>query len=127
MSKQESWSAKVNRKLNKKLHIIDVAAGRKKADLVLKNATYVNVFSGELATGDIAVCQGLVVGMGTDEGFEEVDMTGKLPLALSAALRTLHELHIIELATWQDGEKIMLYFVDGDPINDFTHITVKEA
>ena len=57
----------------------------------------------------------------------EVDMTGKLPLALSAALRTLHELHIIELATWQDGEKIMLYFVDGDPINDFTHITVKEA
>lgn len=57
----------------------------------------------------------------------EVDMTGKLPLALSAALRTLHELHIIELATWQDGEKIMLYFVDGEPINDFTHITVKEA
>ena len=57
----------------------------------------------------------------------EVDMTGKLPLALSAALRTLHELHIIELATWQDGEKIMLYFVDGEPINDFTHVTVKEA
>lgn len=57
----------------------------------------------------------------------EVDMTGKLPLALSAALRTLHELHIIELTTWQDGEKIMLYPVDGEPINDFTHITVKEA
>lgn len=57
----------------------------------------------------------------------EVDMTGKLPLALSAALRTLHELHIIELATWQDGEKIILYFVDGEPINDFTHVTVKEA
>ncbi|MEE1282946.1 MAG: hypothetical protein UHK60_11985 [Acutalibacteraceae bacterium] len=57
----------------------------------------------------------------------EVDMSGKLPLALSAGLRTLHELHIIELATWQDGEKIMLYFVDGDPINDFTHITVKEV
>ena len=55
MSKQESWSAKVNRKLNKKLQVIDVAAGRRKADLVLKNATYVNVFSGELATGDIAV------------------------------------------------------------------------
>ena len=73
MSKQESWSAKVNRKLNKKLQVIDVAAGRRKADLVLKNATYVNVFSGELATGDIAVCQGLVVGMGTYEGIEEVD------------------------------------------------------
>ena len=57
----------------------------------------------------------------------EVDMTGKLPLALSGALRTLHELHTIELATWQDGEKIMLYYVDGEFINDFTHITVKEA
>ena len=78
MAKQESWSAKVNRKLNKKLQVIDVAAGRRKADLVLKNATYVNVFSGELATGDIAVCQGLVVGMGTYEGFEEVDMTGRI-------------------------------------------------
>ena len=54
MSKQESWSAKVNRKLNKKLQVIDVAAGRRKADLVLKNATYVNVFSGELDTGDIS-------------------------------------------------------------------------
>ena len=50
MSYTESWSGKINRKLLKKLHIIDVAAGREKADLVLKNATYVNVFSGELAT-----------------------------------------------------------------------------
>ena len=46
MSYTESWSGKINRKLLKKLHIIDVAAGREKADLVLKNATYVNVFSG---------------------------------------------------------------------------------
>ena len=72
MSKQESWSAKVNRKLNKKLQVIDVAAGRRKADLVLKNATYVNVFSGELATGDIAVCQGLVVGMGWEGQMEKI-------------------------------------------------------
>ena len=38
MSYTESWSGKINRKLLKKLHIIDVAAGREKADLVLKNA-----------------------------------------------------------------------------------------
>ena len=62
MSYTESWSGKINRKLLKKLHIIDVAAGREKADLVLKNATYVNVFSGELDTGDIAVAEGLIVG-----------------------------------------------------------------
>ena len=76
MSYTESWSGKINRKLLKKLHIIDVAAGREKADLVLKNATYVNVFSGELDTGDIAVAEGLIVGLGNYEGRDEVDMTG---------------------------------------------------
>ena len=78
MSYTESWSGKINRKLLKKLHIIDVAAGREKADLVLKNATYVNVFSGELDTCDIAVAEGLIVGLGSYEGRKEADMTGKI-------------------------------------------------
>ncbi len=78
MAYTESWSGKINRKLLKKLHIIDVAAGREKADLVLKNATFVNVFSGELDTGDIAVSEGLIVGLGAYRGHEEVDMTGKI-------------------------------------------------
>ncbi len=78
MAYKESWSGKINRKLIKKQHIIDVAAGRKKADLVLKNATYVDVFSGELATDDIAVAQGLIVGLGSYEGVQEVDMTGRI-------------------------------------------------
>ena len=78
MAYTETWSGKINRKLIKKLHIIDVAAGRCKADLVLKNATYVNVFSGELETRDIAVAEGLIVGLGSYEGAEEVDMTGRI-------------------------------------------------
>ena len=78
MEYRESWSGKISRKLIKKQHIIDVAAGRKKADLVLKNATYVDVFSGELATDDIAVTEGLVVGLGTYQGVQEVDMAGKI-------------------------------------------------
>ena len=78
MGYTETWSGKINRKLLKKLHIIDVAAGREKADLVLKNATYVNVFSGELDTCDIAVAEGLIVGLGSYSGHEEVDMTGKI-------------------------------------------------
>ncbi len=78
MAYTESWSGKINRKLLKKQHIIDVASGRKKADLVLKNATYVDVFSGELATDDIAVAQGLIVGLGSYEGEQEVDMTGRI-------------------------------------------------
>ena len=64
MAVKESYAGKINRKLNKKLHVIDVAAGRVPADLVLKNATYVNVFSNELCTADIAVAEGLIVGMG---------------------------------------------------------------
>ena len=78
MSYTETWSGMINRKLISKLHIIDVAAGRQKADLVLKNATYVNVFSGELETCDIAIAGGLIAGLGKYQGFNEVDMTGKI-------------------------------------------------
>ncbi len=78
MANQESWSGKISRKLLKKQRIINAAAGRTKADLVLKNATYVDVFSGELSTDDIAVTEGLVVGLGQYDGVEEVDMTGKI-------------------------------------------------
>ena len=76
----ESYAGKINRKLNKKIHVIDVAAGRTPADLVLKNATYVNVFSNELCHGDIAVAEGLIVGMGSYHGHVEVDVTGKIVL-----------------------------------------------
>ena len=80
MSVKESYAGKINRKLNKKLHVIDVAAGRAPADLVLKNATFVNVFSNELCHGDIAVAEGLIVGMGEYHGKVEVDVSGKLVL-----------------------------------------------
>lgn len=80
MSVKESYAGKINRKLNKKRHVIDVAAGRAPADLVLKNATYVNVFSNELCHGDIAVAEGLIVGMGEYHGKVEVDVSGKLVL-----------------------------------------------
>ena len=81
MAYRESYAGKINRKLNKKLHVVEVASGRQKADLVLKNATYVNVFCNELSHGDIAVAEGLIAGMGEHyEGAVEVDMGGKLVL-----------------------------------------------
>ena len=80
MAGKESYAGKINRKLNKKLHVIDVAAGRALADLVLKNATYVNVFSNELCHGDIAVAEGLIVGMGEYSGYVEVDVSDKIVL-----------------------------------------------
>ena len=70
----------INRKLLKKQRIIAAAAGREPADLVLKNATFVNVFSNELSTMDIAVAEGLIVGMGSYQGRSEVDCTGKIVL-----------------------------------------------
>ena len=57
----------------------------------------------------------------------EVEIGSNLPLALSAGLRTLHEIGLIKLETWSDSTPVMLYYVDGDPINGFTHISVKEA
>ena len=76
----ESYAGKINRKLLKKQRIIAAAAGREPADLVLKDATFVNVFSNELSTMDIAVAEGLIVGMGSYQGRSEVDCTGKIVL-----------------------------------------------
>ena len=77
---QESYTGKITRKVNKKLRIVDVAAGREKADLVLKNASYVNVFTNEICQGDIAVAEGLIVGIGAYSGAVEHDMSGKIVL-----------------------------------------------
>ena len=76
----ESYAGKIQRKLIKKQRVIEAASGRQKADLVLKNATYVNVFSNELCRGDIAVAEGLIVGMGEYHGKVEVDVGGKIVL-----------------------------------------------
>lgn len=72
----ESYAGKISRRLLTKKRVIGAASGREKADLVLKNAAFVNVFSGELSHGDIAVAEGLIVGIGDYEGVEEVDMSG---------------------------------------------------
>ena len=76
----ESYAGKINRKLLKKQRIIAAAAGREPADLVRKNATFVHVVSNELSTMDIAVAEGLIVGMGSYQGRSEVDCTGKIVL-----------------------------------------------
>lgn len=76
----ESYAGQISRQLIRKRRVISAAAGREKADLVLKNATYVNVFSNELRTADIAVAEGLIVGIGRYDGAEEVDCSGSILL-----------------------------------------------
>ena len=41
---------------------IDQAMGRTRADLVIKNTRFLNVVTGEIAEGDIAVCGDVIVG-----------------------------------------------------------------
>lgn len=57
--------------------IIDVATGREKADVVIKNATVVDVLGGSLMKGDVAVCGDKFAGVGSYSGVTEIDGTGK--------------------------------------------------
>lgn len=77
---QEIYEQKTDRQLAAKQRIIAVAAGREKADLVLKNAKYLNVFSNEFLCGDIAVANGLIAGVGKYDGKTEIDVSGKFVL-----------------------------------------------
>ncbi len=56
---------------------IKCAKGEEKADLVLKNATIVNVFTGKLQKKDIAICDGIIAGVGNGyRGKVEEDLSG---------------------------------------------------
>ena len=57
--------------------LIDTAAGRIPADLVIKNCKIVNVFSGKIEEGDIALSGDQIAGIGEYEGKEVVDAQGR--------------------------------------------------
>ncbi len=57
--------------------IAQIALGKSKAPLVFKNAKVVQVFTNEIISADIAVCDGMIVGVGDYEGVREVDLNGK--------------------------------------------------
>ena len=58
-------------------NLIETAVGRKPADLVLKNCKIVNVYSGEIEIGDIAITDGKIVGIGEYDGEKTIDAEGK--------------------------------------------------
>ncbi len=62
--------------MNRK-NIIMAAMMKKKPDLVIKNAKIVNVFTSEIISGDIAVQDGVIVGIGEYSGEKEIDIGGK--------------------------------------------------
>lgn len=59
---------------------IDAAISRNKADIVLKNASFVNVFTGRIEQGDIAIVGDRIVGVGDYDGKEEYDVKGLVVL-----------------------------------------------
>ncbi len=57
-------------------HKLAVARGEQPAELVFKNASLVNVLSGEIHTTSVAVDDGRVVGLGDYEGKNVIDLAG---------------------------------------------------
>ena len=55
---------------------ISAACGRKKAELVLKHAKIINVFTESIEDGDVAVECGVIVGIGEYDGVREIDVQG---------------------------------------------------
>ena len=54
-----------------------IARGLEQADLVLKDARIINVFTEEIIRGDIAIQDGIIAGIGSFQGKEERDLGGK--------------------------------------------------
>jgi adenine deaminase len=61
----------------KSIEHVKVARGDKKADLVLKNCQIINVFNGKIEKGDIAISDGIIMGIGEYKGEVEFDVKGK--------------------------------------------------
>ncbi len=57
---------------------ISVSAKKTPADLVVKNGMIVNVFTGELMSGDIAIVDGVIAGIGSYEGAKTIDAHNKI-------------------------------------------------
>ena len=78
MIKGETISERIERKLPGKQRVVAVSRGDAEPDLVLKNATYLNMFSNEYLKADIAIAEGLIVGIGEYSAKNEIDVEGKI-------------------------------------------------
>lgn len=59
-----------------KERLIRIARGDEPADLVFKNGKVINVFSKTIEEEDIAIADGIIVGLGNYQGKKEVDLSG---------------------------------------------------
>ena len=61
-------------------NLIKTALGETEADLILKNGTVYDVFTGDVCVADVAVKDGVICGVGSYSGKNEHDITGKYVL-----------------------------------------------
>ncbi|MBU4580943.1 MAG: adenine deaminase [Proteobacteria bacterium] len=64
------------RQVDRLKNLIRVARGKQAPDLVLKGGRVLNVFSGEIIRADVAVCDGIIAGVGSYEGPVVIDAAG---------------------------------------------------
>ncbi|GHV02881.1 adenine deaminase [Spirochaetia bacterium] len=58
--------------------LVQTALGKEQADLVLADAKILNVFTGEIISGDIAIIEGIIAAIGTyKDARQHIDLSGK--------------------------------------------------
>ena len=97
---------------------IDQALGDARADVVIRNGRTLNLVTGDLDVGDIAICDDTIVGtLGDYRGETEIDARGKIVVPgfidshvhCESTLVTPGEFNRCELAPFQDGH------IEGSP------------
>lgn len=56
--------------------VIQAALGNEKADIVLKNGKIIDVLNHDIIEGNVAIKDGIIIGIGDYEGLEEADVSG---------------------------------------------------
>lgn len=59
-----------------KTRLLRIARGEELADLVIKNAKIINVYTKDIDLGNLAIADGIIIGIGDYSGKEEIDLSG---------------------------------------------------
>ena len=88
-----------------------MARGIEKAELVFKNGRVFSSGTGEFIDGDVAVADGIVIGVGTYEGETEIDLEGKVAPAAAEKWEISED-----GLTWKFNLRKNAKWPNGDPV-----------
>lgn len=78
MADKRNYEKNVSGNISEMQRLVRVAAGMEDADIVLKHASFVNVFTNQIETADIACVNGRIAGIGSYTGKEEIYLNNKI-------------------------------------------------